>query len=340
MPPLLGVSDVKRKVQVFVSHSQSDAGLAHRIASDLESVQIRIWIAPESIHPGEGWVDAISRGFEESTHVVVILTPRSVESMWVRQEVSTAIALERKGKIQLIPVDVEPCELPPLWEAYQKISLQRDYALGVGQLREVLVGKRRHKAPRRVTPFGAAVSSHLGVNKADLSEVDAYARLYDALYPRLPGDQRNYVLNAVLVDQLYQLGGATKFPPALFARLFARGSDGDRLVALVLLQTAPSTTCLNIALEAIQNPRSPFEQYHGLRAVDLMTHQLGKSQVAKLTRALDLARSKYLIPANRSRWDVYEDISAKLLGNRSTRIGKRPTTRSTGRAKATARRST
>jgi len=73
MPPLLGVSDVKRKVQVFVSYSQSDAGLAHRIASDLESVQIRIWIAPESIHPGEGWVDAISREFEESTHVVVIL---------------------------------------------------------------------------------------------------------------------------------------------------------------------------------------------------------------------------------------------------------------------------
>ena len=315
---------MKKKIQVFVSHTESDADLAHRVASYLESVGIRIWIAPESIHPGEGWVDSINRGLEESTHVVVLLSQRAVESMWVRQEVSSAIAMERKGEIQLIPLDVEPCELPPLWGAYQKISLVRDYNAGVSQLREFLVGKMRNKAPRKADQFSAAASNHPGVDKADLAEVDTYTRLYDALYPRLPGDQRNYVLNAVLVDQLYQLGGATKFPSTLFSSLFARGSDGDRFVALLLLQTAPSTTCLNIALEAIQNPRSPFEQYHGLRAVDLMTHQLGKSQVGKLIQVLKIARGKYLIPANRSRWDVYKDISAKLSFSQVTGTDKRP----------------
>ena len=82
------------------------------------------------------------------------------------------------------------------------------------------------------------------------------------------------------------------------------------------------------------------EQYHGLRAVDLMTHQLGKSQAGKLTRVLKQARAKYLIPANRSRWEVYEDIKARLLASQATGTGSRPTTRSTGRAKGSARRST
>jgi hypothetical protein len=159
-----------------------------------------------------------------------------------------------------------------------------------------------------------AYSSYPGVDKVSLAELDSYARLYDALYPRLPGDQRNYVLNAVFVDQLFQLASAAKFPVVIVTRFFERGSDGDRMVALLLLQTTPSIKCLDVALDAIEHPRSPFEQYHGLRAVDLMVHKLGKSQAEKLVQVLEFARGEYLIPANHSRWEVYSDISAKLSG--------------------------
>jgi hypothetical protein len=54
--------------QVFISHATEDEQFAHRLADDLQRLGLRIWIAPESIRPGEGWVRAIERGLAESSH--------------------------------------------------------------------------------------------------------------------------------------------------------------------------------------------------------------------------------------------------------------------------------
>jgi hypothetical protein len=330
---------VKNRIQVFVSHTQADATLAHRLAADLAAAGLASWIAPDSIRPGEGWVDAINRGLAESTDVVVLLTPGAVDSMWVRQEVSAAIALERKGRLRLIPLEVEPCDVPPLWEAYQKISFVSGYESGARQLRAALAGTARPRGSATREGTRGASTGFFGIDRASLAELDTYARLYDAIYAPLPGDRRNDVLNAVFVDQLFQLGSATRYPPTVITGLFGRGSDGDRMVALVLLQTAPATDCLSVALDAIEGPRSPFEQYHGLRAVDLMTHMLSKSEQQTVIRVLDLARGKFLIPANRSRWEVYVDISTKLSAARAPAPDTGPAARATRRVKGTARAS-
>ena len=124
--------------QVFVSYATEDAQFAHRLADDLQRLGIQVWIAPESIHPGEGWVRAIERGLAESSHVVVVLTPAALESKWVRKETDVTIAQERKGRIQVIPLDVEPCEVPLLLGSYQMVSFRRDYEAGLSQLASIL----------------------------------------------------------------------------------------------------------------------------------------------------------------------------------------------------------
>ena len=50
--------------QVFIIHEYDDAPFAHRLAADLQRLGVPVWIAPESIVPGESWVDAIERGAE------------------------------------------------------------------------------------------------------------------------------------------------------------------------------------------------------------------------------------------------------------------------------------
>jgi formylglycine-generating enzyme len=57
--PALSVRDPK---QVLISHAHEDAEFAHRLAGDLQKRGWRAWIAPDSIRPGEKWVDAIERG--------------------------------------------------------------------------------------------------------------------------------------------------------------------------------------------------------------------------------------------------------------------------------------
>jgi formylglycine-generating enzyme required for sulfatase activity len=136
--------------QVFISHATKDADFAHRLADDLKQLGIRVWIAPESIRPGEGWVKAIERGMRESSHVVIVLTPAALKSKWVEKETEVVIAEERKGRLQIFPLDVEPCDIPLLLSSYQTIPFRRNYDTGLSQLAAILglyvtlVLERRH----------------------------------------------------------------------------------------------------------------------------------------------------------------------------------------------------
>ena len=122
--------------QVFISHATEDAQFAHRLADDLQRLGVQVWISPGSIRPGESWVSAIERGLKESSHVVVVLTPAALESEWVKKETDVAIDQERKGRIQVIPLYVEPCEVPLLLSSYQRVSFHGDYDAGLSQLRQ------------------------------------------------------------------------------------------------------------------------------------------------------------------------------------------------------------
>jgi formylglycine-generating enzyme required for sulfatase activity len=120
--------------QVFISHAHQDASFAHRLAKDLQKHGWRVWIAPDSIRPGEKWGEAIDRGLGESGIFIAVLTPASVRSRWVKNETYVAIELESKGHIRFVPLDVERCNVPGLWSVYQRVSFLADYADGLKAL--------------------------------------------------------------------------------------------------------------------------------------------------------------------------------------------------------------
>jgi formylglycine-generating enzyme required for sulfatase activity len=109
------------------------------LAADLQANGWPVWIAPDSIKPGEKWVEAINRGLEESGVFVLVVSPAAVESRWVRTETNLAIELEHEGQIRLTPLLFEAVSLPPLWRAYQRIPFRRDYDSGFTQLLARLV---------------------------------------------------------------------------------------------------------------------------------------------------------------------------------------------------------
>lgn len=293
---------MKRDQRIFLSHHSGDAVLAQRLAADLRKRGSDVWISSDSIAAGDDWVASISQGLEKSSTFVVLLSAASVKSSWVQQEVNTAIARERKGKIRLIPLKSEPCEVPPLWGIYQAISFQASYTGGLKQLQAALTKKKHTVVQESAT--------------ATMRPLDEYARLYDGLYRRLPSDVRNYVLNAVIVDFTYQFGSKASVSPQQMRALFDRGSDGDRIVALLLAQTAPAVGSLNWILEAVKKSRSPFEQFHGLRALKLMTHLLKGSSIKRVRQVL--RQSPFLERTNESRWGVYQSI-LETLGNSEVR---------------------
>lgn len=127
------VAIVRDPRQIFISHAHQDADFAHRLADDLRARGWRVWITPESIRPGEKWVDAINRGLEGSGVFVLVLTPAALKSRWVRDETNATIESEHEGCVRFVPVEAERCDVPPLWRTYQRISFQ-DYARGLTSL--------------------------------------------------------------------------------------------------------------------------------------------------------------------------------------------------------------
>jgi formylglycine-generating enzyme required for sulfatase activity len=133
--------------QIFISHATPDAEIAHRLAADLRADGWNIWIAPDSILPGEKWVEAINRGLEESAIFVLLMTPEAVQSRWVTSETNVAIEMEHEGLLRFIPLQIKPCYLPALWRAYQRVSFRGGYELG----KRILL-TRLHSAPGSSSP--------------------------------------------------------------------------------------------------------------------------------------------------------------------------------------------
>lgn len=76
---------------LFFSHSTHDlrdSSLAHKLASGLANQGLKVWIAPESIPPGERWEGLLVKAVvEKCTHFLIILSEASIRSQWVLQEI-------------------------------------------------------------------------------------------------------------------------------------------------------------------------------------------------------------------------------------------------------------
>jgi len=135
VPPGFSTSAIERDPrQIFLSHATADAEFAHKLATDLRAEGWRVWIAPESIQPGEKWVEAIERGLETSGVFVVALTPAAVDSHWVNTETDVAVEMQHEGVITFIPLEVAECRPKRLWRQYQYISFRNSYEVGLDAL--------------------------------------------------------------------------------------------------------------------------------------------------------------------------------------------------------------
>ena len=133
--------------RIFLSHANQDAGFAQQLADDLRRHDYDVWIAPDSIEPGEKWVDAIERGLETSGIFLLVMTSHAANSRWVKDESSYAIDLENKNEIRLITLDVAEGKLPPMWRVRQHIPFRQDYDDGLRQLLAALRTKKPAAVP-------------------------------------------------------------------------------------------------------------------------------------------------------------------------------------------------
>ena len=102
---------------IFISYSRDDQAVARRYAAAFEAEGFSVWW-DAALRPGEAFDEVIEAALKAAKAVVVLWSPRSVVSRWVRAEATLA----DRNKT-LAPVIVEPCERPIMFELTQTADL-------------------------------------------------------------------------------------------------------------------------------------------------------------------------------------------------------------------------
>ena len=139
---------------IFLSYNREDAATAKRFADAFAAEGLNVWW-DATLRSGEAYDEVTEAALRGAKAVVVLWSPRSVVSRWVRAEATIADRCKT-----LVPVMIEPCERPIMFELTQTAELSH-WAGDAGYLawQAFLSDVRRfvgREAPSPVAPIKVA----------------------------------------------------------------------------------------------------------------------------------------------------------------------------------------
>jgi hypothetical protein len=192
----MSIDGAAQKDLCFISYSRNDEQFALRFANDLRSAEVATWVDQLDIRTSEHWDRAVERAIVGCRCVVVLLSPRSVASENVADEISLSIDLRKI----ILPVMIEPCKLPLRLTRMHLIDATASYASALKQclaeIRSIVSGNSPPPAPDPESL--ASVKSHLANVMGPIASIlvdRAAARatsiedLYSLLARHIPNDR-------------------------------------------------------------------------------------------------------------------------------------------------------
>lgn len=97
---------------IFLSYSYRDRDDVLAVVRDLSKANIRVWYDDWEMNPGDVLRERIQAGIANSTNMLVYLSPSSLKSNWVRNELNSAMIREiEDGEVRVIPALAPGVEL-------------------------------------------------------------------------------------------------------------------------------------------------------------------------------------------------------------------------------------
>jgi adenylate cyclase len=146
---------------IFLSYNRDDQAIARRFAEAFEAQRLSVWW-DVTLRSGEAYDQVTEKALRTAKAVVVLWSKKSVESRWVRAEATLA----DRNKT-LVPVMIEPCERPIMFELTQTAELShwqgdaadKAWIAFLGDVRRfVEAGAAANRADRPMEPSAASQS--------------------------------------------------------------------------------------------------------------------------------------------------------------------------------------
>lgn len=104
---------------VFISYSTIDQQFADRLYADLQASGVRCWFASHDARFGKKLHEQIDEAIRVHEKLLLILSPASMASEWVKTEISKARAREIKEKRRILfPISLCPFSVVRKWECF------------------------------------------------------------------------------------------------------------------------------------------------------------------------------------------------------------------------------
>ena len=126
-------------MNVFLSYSQADKEWADSLRAGLAKAGLRVASSLEDIDPGMNWHMEAGKALEEAEAMVILLSPDSVESPYVRAEIEYALSSPR-FRDRLISVLIEDTDdVPWILRRQQFIRATKDVPATIRRIAAALL---------------------------------------------------------------------------------------------------------------------------------------------------------------------------------------------------------
>ena len=119
---------------IFISYSREDGPFVQKLARNLRDAGYQVWQDVSGVHGGQEWVEEIDQALRASDAFVLVTSPASLKSDWVRKETLLAMELDK----HIIPVLVRTADLPVHLVDLQYLDFRGDGKKALQELLDAL----------------------------------------------------------------------------------------------------------------------------------------------------------------------------------------------------------
>ncbi len=120
---LVGAMEQIQFYSCFISYSTKNQDFAEHLHSKMRDKGLRVWFAPEDVQGGKKLHEQIDEAIRVYDKLLLVLSPESMNSEWVRTEIRKARKAEiKEGKRKLFPIRLVDFNKIREWECFDADS--------------------------------------------------------------------------------------------------------------------------------------------------------------------------------------------------------------------------
>ncbi|SDZ83691.1 Tetratricopeptide repeat-containing protein [Thiothrix caldifontis] len=139
---------------IFISHASADDAFVKQLREKLELHHLNVWVDSRNLRGGDKLWPEVAEAIRTARHVLVVISPQTINSDWVFDEIELAEQVEKEGA----DYRVIPLMLPDITPKALKRYFTEEPA---GEKIELEVGKLQEAMPRILAALGERLPDDL-----------------------------------------------------------------------------------------------------------------------------------------------------------------------------------